>query len=94
MPVACPIPRSGGDYRKQADELLTGPRKLRATLVEHLGNRAPARPPGHRPLLARAGRTAVTLNGTQRGQRSDIGADPADGARRGQVVLAGGTEGG
>ena len=73
-------------------ELLTGPGELPAALVEHLGHRAPARPPCQRPLLVGSRTTPFSLNATQRGQCGEVGANPADATRRRQVVLACGPE--
>ena len=81
---------SGG---QQAGELLSGPGELGAAFVEDLRDRTPSRPAGQYLLLGGRRRAVLPLAGAQHRQRGEVGADPADRTRRGQVVLAAGPEG-
>jgi hypothetical protein len=56
--------------------------------VEYLRGGAPARPAGQDGLLIGCCRAVLALEGAQRGERGEVGADAGDGSGGGQVVLA------
>ena len=85
----------GEDYqgklglRQQLRQLLACPAVVVAAgLVEHLRDRPPAGPAGKQRLLGWGRRPPLPLDGPQGPQRLQVGADPADRAGRGEVLLA------
>ncbi|MGH3190579.1 MAG: hypothetical protein ACRDOL_25600 [Streptosporangiaceae bacterium] len=76
----------------QGLELGAGGGVLGAVLVEDGRDGAEPGPAGQDLLLGGRGRPAACLDAAQRRQRVQVGADPGDGAGRGQIVLPGGPE--
>ena len=78
--------------RHQAVELAARPGELLAVLVEHLGHRAPGRPPGQHGLLGRSRGAGIALHGPQHRERGEVGPDPTHGTRGRQIALTPGPE--
>ena len=88
------VPRGRGHFLpgQQPGEFLAGPVQLGVRVVEDGRDGSPAGPAGQGCLLGRGCRAVPGLDGAQRGDRGEVGADPRDGAGRREVVLPGRAE--